>query len=335
MGVKSNIFSAHRKSGNIGFLTAITICFTVGVHLLLIQCSNRTSEKITLVYSNKVNYEPFILATDKGYYKDEGLDVEVRTVVGGIVAAEAIATGSANIAAMGDAPAIIVASRNKTLKIVARYGSGEGIHRIVTQKNITEPEHLEGKKVGIQPGSSTHGAFLSWLEKNGLGIENINIVPLNPLDMPDAMFTEQIDAIAGSEPWPTNVRTRCGDKVRELSSSEGLGNTFPHVLVVSEKLLLNNPRAVEKILTALTRAVAYINENIDESAQLISAYTGLPPETQKVCMGRLSWHVAFDSTDYKSMARTASFLKDFGKIELIPDFTEIVDTSFLKEIHDQ
>ncbi len=327
----------HRISGNpITFIknVCIVIIAIITVTWILPQCSKKQTDQITLVYSNKVNYEPLILATDKGFCRDEGLDVEVLAVVGGIVAAEAIATGSADIAAMGDAPAIIVASKNPNIRIVARYGCGEGIHRIVTQKSITAPKQLEGKKVGIQLGSSTHGAFLLWTEKNGLDIENVDIVSLNPLDMPDAMFTDQIDAIAGSEPWPTNVKNRCGDKVRELSSSEGLGNTFPHVLVATEKLLLNNPKSVEKILRAVKKATNYINENIDDSARLISNYTGLPVETQKICMSRLFWNVAFDSTDYSSMAITSAFLKDFGKIEQIPDFARIIDASFLEEIHE-
>jgi NitT/TauT family transport system substrate-binding protein len=298
---------------------------------LLGSCSKSQPDRIRLVYSNKVNYEPLILATSKGFFEDEGLNVQVHTVVGGIVAAEAIATGSADIGAMGDAPAIIVTSRANEAKIIARYGSGEGMHRIISQKDITDPMQLTGKKIGLQLGSSTHGAFLLWTEKNNLDINSLTIVSLHPFDMPDAMYTGQIDAIAGSEPWPTNVKARCGERVRELSSSEGLGNSFPHVIVASRKLLISNPDAVKKIIRAVRRAVTYINENFNESAEIIAKHTGLSPEIQKTCMARLIWSVGFDSSDLESMNKTATFLRDFGKIKAMPDFHKIIDASFVQE----
>lgn len=111
---------------------------------------------IAFVYPNKVNYEPMIIATEKRYFADEGLDIKVRTVVGGIQAAEAIAAGSVDAAAMGDAPAIMLMSKHIQVKVIARYGGGDKIHRIVaflplTKSLLYHPNDVD-REIGNEDG---------------------------------------------------------------------------------------------------------------------------------------------------------------------------------------
>ena len=144
-----------------------------------------------------------------------------------------------------------------------------------------------------------------------------------------ALNTGQIDAMAGSEPWPTNVETLCKDKVHELAYFSDLGNTFPHVLVVTERLILKNPQAVEGLIRAIHRSVEYIKNNPDESAEITSKYIGLPKEIQKRCTNRLVWQIGWEDQDLQSMRITAKFLKDFGKIKEIEDFHNFVDSRYI------
>ncbi len=316
------------------------VILSVGILLILIffgalaytLLNSAPKNTITFVYSNKVNYEPMIIATEKGYFEDEGLDIKVSTVVGGIQAAEAIATGSADAAAMGDAPAVMLMSKHLPVKVIARYGGGDKIHRLVSLRTITSPDDLEGKRIGLQLGSSTHGGFMLWASAHNLDISKINLVALNPLDMPDALNTGQIDAMAGSEPWPTNVETLCKDKVHELADFSGLGNSFPHVLVVTERLISKNPQAVEGLIRAIHRSVDYLKNNPDAASEITSKYIGLPKEIQKRCTNRLLWEIGWEDQDLQSMRITANFLKDFGKIEKVPDFDNFVDSHSIRKI---
>ena len=280
---------------------------------------------IRLVYSNKVNYEPFIIANDLGYFKESGLNVQINLVPGGIHAAEALITGSADVGAMGDAPAVILVSRQAPVKIVARYGKGEKIHRLLAIDAVKVPEDLEGKRLGIQAGSSTHGGFLLWAESRELKIEDITVVPLHPLDLPEAMQTRQIDAMAGSEPWPTNVENLCGDTVHELADFSGLGNHFPHVLVVTKRLMANHPGAVKKLIYATSKATSFLIEHPEKAAKITSQQIGLSMQNQMRCTSRLNWGVGWDEQDSKSMEITSEYMKRFGKIEHIPDLEAYTD----------
>ena len=301
------------------------IFFILGF-LALISCDpNDGKHSIRLAYSNKVNYEPFIIANALGYYPAVGLNVQVKLVTGGIHAAEALITGSADAGAMGDAPAVILAARNAPVKIVARYGKGENIHRMIAANGIQTPADLKGRRIGIHAGSSTHGGFLLWAESKGLNINNMQIIPLNPLDMPAAMQTDQIDAMAGSETWPTNVENLCGEMVHELDDFSGLGNSFPHVFVATKRLINMQPDAVRKLIYATERAIDYIIEHPDRAANITSRHIGLSLEDQKKCTSRLIWGVGWDSHDSESMAITSEYMKRFGKIENVPNLDDYID----------
>ena len=90
--------------------------------LTVSPCPGFAAQPLRLVYSHKVCYEPFIIARANHFFAAEGLDVEVKLVTGGIMAAESLLTGAADVAAMGDAPFLIAASRSRNVELLARYG---------------------------------------------------------------------------------------------------------------------------------------------------------------------------------------------------------------------
>jgi len=310
-----------------GIIAVIVICSAVAVSAVFIH---RDGSGLAVAYSNKIDYEPLILAADLKLYEKHGLDVDPLIVTGGIQAAEALATGTVEVAAMGDSPAIILLSKYDNMRIMARYGGGEGMHRFVARSDITSPKDLEGKRIGIQFGSSTHGAFLAWCEANHLNVSRMELVPISPTDMPEAMATGQIDAMAGSEPWPTNVENYCGSSVHEIGNSTGLGNIFPLVLVTTTGVISEKTSTLRRFIEVLSEAVAMINEDRELAASRCCNYTGLSQKDQLHCMAPLFYEIGFDEGDIESMYKTASFLFDYGKIDKIPVLEDRLDLAFLE-----
>lgn len=308
----------------------IVIISTAGAAYILLPSSGGKSD-ITIAYSQKVNYETLMVSMDEGMFEDQGLNVTAKIVTGGIQAAEALMTASADLAAMGDAPAVQLMTKDTGAKIVARFIGGAGMHRFIAWNDIVQPKDLEGMKVGLQQGSSTNGAFLQWCEMNDVNIDNITFVPMNPIDIPLAMSTRQIDAMAGSEPWAVNTENLCGDNVHELGNSSELGSTFPIVLVASERALQEKGEAIEKVLKALDQANLFIMENWDEAMLDCANHTGLSIQDQSNCSGVQFYQVGFNATDVQSMTMTAMALLEFGKITEMPVMMDHVDLSYLPE----
>lgn len=294
----------------------VVLISTVGLAFLLLS----PSEDIRIAYSEKVNYETLIVANEKGMFADEGLDVDSKIVTGGILAAEALLTGSADLAAMGDAPAVQTISYNDEVRIVARFIWSPGMHRIIAWNDIVEPQDLEGKKVGLQESSSSHGAFLQWCEANDVDTSKIKIIPMVPSSIPEAMASSprQIDAMVGSEPWAVNTENLCGDDVHELGNSSELGSTFPMLLLASERALESKGEAIMKVLEVLEKANRFINEEWDQAMEICASRTGLSLEDQSRCSGLQTYELGFNVTDVASMDMTAQVLLGFEKITELP-----------------
>jgi len=284
---------------------------------------------LRVTYSNKVDYEPLMVAVNKGFFRDEGLTVKPLIVTGGIESAEALATGAADIAAMGDAPAVISVSKYPQNKIVCAYGGGAQRHRLMARNGIQSPRDLEGKKLGIQLGSSTHGCFLAWAKANGVALDKVEVLNLRPSEIPMAMDTGQLDAMAGSEPWATNTERQCGRKVHELATFRGHMGTSPMVIIVSKRTLEQKPEAVAKLVRALGKAVDWVNASHARTAAICAPLTGLSLQDQERCTYTLIWDLRWRPEDAESLALAAQFLLEQGKITALPDLAAAVDTRFL------
>ena len=305
-------------------LSETTLLASLLIMLCLAPQDSSAADPLRLVYSHKVCYEPFIIARANQYFAEQGLEVDVKLVTGGILAAESLMTGAADIAAMGDAPFLIAASRSSNIKLLTRYGGGRKMHRIISSGALTDIHDLEGARVGVQMGSSTYGALLAWCQHEGLNAAKIRFVSLNPLDMPQAMQSGQIDAMAGSEPWPSNVEAACGEKVHELTDFSALGNSFPLVVAARADVATERQRDISALLKALEKAVAFIHEQPDLTVKAASAAIGLPESQQRQCTYQLDWEVGFSRQDQDSLTMTAGYLEALGKIDRIPEFSAFV-----------
>ncbi len=303
----------------------ITLSFTL-ILLTMISIPGQASadKPLRLVYSNKVCYEPFIIARAQNLFAKQGLNVEIKLVTGGIMAAESLMTGAADVAAMGDAPFLIAASRSPNVELLARYGGGDKMHRVIATPQLTDIHQLEGARVGVQMGSSTYGAFLAWCEHVGVNPKRIKFVSLSPLDMPQAMQSGQIDAMAGSEPWPSNVEAACGDKVHELTDFSALGSSFPLVVAAKKDVVKERQAEIDSLLKTLEKAVTFMHDHHQETVTAAAAAIGLPEQQQQQCTYQLNWGIGFTAQDEKSLNMTAEFLETLGKIDRIPKFSAYI-----------
>jgi NitT/TauT family transport system substrate-binding protein len=315
-------------------VAVVIVAAAVGAVLLMGGAAEKKEMDLRLTYSNKIDYEPLIIAQEKGFFRDEGLNVTTLIVSGGIQSAEALATGSADMGAMGDAPGVTLMARNMGAKLVASYGGGEGQHRLVGWTDVESVSDLVGKKVGVQFGSSSQGALLRLLEANGISADDITQVPLSPADMPNAVKTKQVDAIIGSEPWPTNVENACGNDVHEIANSSGLGSNYPLVLMVTQKLIDERPEAVTAALKAIDRAIEYMETDHNASIALCAQKIGISAEDEEKCLTTVSYGLGIEQTDIDSLRSVGEFLVSSGKISALPDIEEAVDRTFLQAIED-
>jgi len=310
-------------------VAAIVVVAAVAAALVMSNAAQPKPMDVTITYSNKVDYEPLIVAAKLGYFGDEGLNATLLIVSGGIQSAEALATGSADLGAMGDAPGVTLMAQTSGVKLVASYGGGEGMHRMIGYDDIENVSDLAGKSVGVQIGSSSQCALLRLLDKYGVDADSVTQVPLNPSDMPTALRTRQVDAIMASEPYPTKSETSCGDEVHEIANSTGLGSSYPLVIMASQKAVAQKSAAITAALRAIDRAISYMSTNHDSAMTICANKTGLSVADEERCLASLTYNLSLEPKVLDDLNSTAQFLVDGGKIPSMPDIASCTDESFL------
>jgi NitT/TauT family transport system substrate-binding protein len=310
----------------------IVVVATAGVIAVMSAPGEGDAMELRITYSNKIDYEPLIIAQELGFFDDEGLNVTTLIVSGGIQSAEALATGSADMGAMGDAPAVTLMTKDMNAKLVASYGGGEGQHRLVGWTDIVEVSDLAGKKIGVQFGSSSQGALLRLLEASGMSADDVTQVSLSPADMPNAVKTRQVDAIIGSEPWPTNVEGACIGDVHEIANSTGLGSNYPLVLMVTQKLATEKPRVIAAALEAIDRAIEYMETDYEAAIALCAEKIGLSADDEKKCLTTVGYNLGLEQADIDSLRSVGEFLVSSGKITALPDIDAATDRTYLDAI---
>ncbi len=293
--------------------------------LLLSSCGPGEPEKsgnamsLRLAYPNKVQYAPFIIGMAEGIFREHGLEVSHIVGTGGIDAAEALGIGEADIGAMGDVPAVILLSRSQC-RLLASFMTSATMHTLVAApgSGIRKIADLTHKRVAVHFGSSTHGALLSWLASHFLNGDDIRLIPLSPQNFPEAMQRGEVDAVAGSEPWPRNVLERCPGayQVAALTVAE---NFFPHVLVAPPDFISRRPLLAKRFFAALGEIEDMIRRDPEKAARIVAQVTGRRPALEEEALGALGWEIRRDAAIITSLDATASFLRAEDIIKEIPD----------------
>jgi len=276
---------------------------------------------IRVCYPNKAQYAPFILARETNAWEKNGLAVKNIVIAGGgIEVAEALIAGEADVAAMGDAPALIAVSRNGNFKILTSYMTSENMHRLIVSQasNIAGPSDLIGKRIAVHAGTSTYGALLLYLKKHGIDKKEVTLVAISPQFFPEAMQKGEVDAIAGSEPWPQNVLDK-NPTARQLTTLAGLGNTYPHLILGRADFLQASPEKSRVLLRVIADMESLLRDRPEEAAKLIARATGRPWQKELAALSELQWSSGIDETIKKSLLQTAEFLLAEKKLKKIPD----------------
>lgn len=286
-----------------------------------------------LAYTAKGYYAPQILASQKGWFATGGVKVvDVKLGMStGIAAAEALVSGAADVAAMGDVPALIALASPRECVLVAACGGGEMMHSIIVtgKSGITNPADLAGKRIGVHFGSSTHGAVYLFFEHHGIDPKGVTLMNIPQKDLIEAMMSGSIEAFAASEPTPM-ISLRKIPEARELACLSGLGNDYPTVIVASRAFADTHPEAVRAVVAGTQKAVEWINSDPDNAAKAIALVTGVPAEVEAAMFRRMDWRVRLDENVISSLAKTADFLFRQGKLKIVPDISELSRPEFLK-----
>ncbi len=249
--------------------------FTVAL-LAAACCSGALSAQlekpnVTIAVGGKaaLYYLPLTLAERLGYFRDEGLQVEILDFAGGAKSLQAMMGGSADIVSGGFDHTIVMQARGQKLTAFVLQGATPAISLAVAKSRLADwrgPRSLKGMKVGVTaPGSSTHMFVNALLARGGVQRDQVAIIGVGT--GPSAVAAVQaghLDAIANIEPAITLLERIGVAEVRiETLSESGARDLFGAALpsgclYTRQSFVRDNPGTVQALATAMVRALDWL-----------------------------------------------------------------------------
>jgi len=239
-------------------------------------CSKKGSNEnivLKIGYGGSLCEAPLHIAYEKGYFAEEGLEVELIKLASG-TAFDALTAGQIDASFALLAAIIQPLSNGLPAKITTGLHTGCDIVLVKPNSGITRVQDLRGKKIGVpsMTGSPTIYAKRV-LADNGVDIRmetsQVEFIVYNVSDLPLILSNGGVDAIAMNEPTATIAANEYG-YVALLDSAidEPYHEQYCCVAYVSDRLLNANKDIAERYTRAMQKASAYIQGNQEEITRI-------------------------------------------------------------------
>ena len=222
----------------------------------------------------------FFVAQEQGYFRQQGLDVELQLHLTGKLALDALLGGKADLAIAGDVPFIFATLANRQLDILSNVDKPDGGIAIIAFKSrVPTPGDLKGKRLGVTFVSAGQFFADTFLLVNGVPQSEVSVVNVPPEEIAAALIDGKIDAACMWQPYLEDTKTLLGDR-GVVFPSKGL-YTFRLNLVANRGYAIEYPHRVRKVLSALLEAQRYTVENPTLALEIISRSAGIEVATFK------------------------------------------------------
>ncbi|MGH6637682.1 MAG: ABC transporter substrate-binding protein, partial [Polaromonas sp.] len=186
--------------------------------------------KIALAVGGKAAfyYLPLTISEQLGYFKAEGLDIEISDFAGGARALQAVVGGSADVCSGAFEHTINLQSKNQMFQAFVLQGRAPQIAFGVSTKNMPNYQSiadLKGKKIGVSaPGSSTNMMANLVLSRGGLKASDVSFIGVGTAAAAlTALRSGQIDAMSNTDPVMTMLEQK--GEVKIISDTRTLKGT--------------------------------------------------------------------------------------------------------------
>jgi NitT/TauT family transport system substrate-binding protein len=226
-------------------------------------------------------YLPLTVTERLGYFRDQGLNVEIADFPGGARALQALIGGSADVVTGSYDHTIQMQAKNQPIVALVLLGRFPGYVLAVLAgkaRSYRSPADLKGMKIGVTaPGSSTHFMAQHLLVQHGLGRDDASFIGIGAgASAVAAVKRGEIDALVNVDPVISLLESegliRVVADTRTLAGTrEVFGGVYPAaVLYATASFVDKNPSTVQALVNSFVRALQWIaGHSPDEVADLM------------------------------------------------------------------
>ncbi len=332
-------------------LSLLTVFFcslvlTVSCNQTTPESTNTTSPRsydaseIIIGYSNWAGWWPWAIAESEGLFAKNGANVKLRWFDGYLESMQAFAAGKidGNCQTLNDTISFADSSVDGQVAVLVNDNSA-GNDKIIVTKDINKIEDLKDKKVAVEEGVVDDFLLTLALQEKGMSRDDVRIVNLETGAAAAAFATGQVDAVGAFPPFWLTALEREGSK--ELISSKDFPGAIPDLLVVSQRLIDEQPDQVQALINTWFDTLDFMDKNPEKSDEIMAKRANVTVEQLQLFKEGTKMFTIEDNLEafregdnMKHMPfaakKMSKFMLDVGFIESEPDLTKIMDDRFVK-----
>ena len=301
----------------------IVISFGVSlcIFVLIFALQEDATNEVRIAYPPIVASLPIFIALEQELFEKSGIKIKRVVFQSSNEMVNALVTGKVDVL-----PAVsLIPIIHLEIRYPGRIRSfshskiqrDNAFDSIIVKKDspIGSLEDLEGKKVGIFPGSSSQTMLTAFLRDKGVNPNNVKLVPLSPQAQLNSLASEAIDALFSYEPITTtatvdpNYRRLHGSVFAELISPCPIGSS-----AISRRFEKNNPDLARKVISILDESVIQLRKAPGKFKALLPQFTSIKSE-----VAPLVNHVDVTLSSEINLGNLQSFVNILHKIGEIPE----------------
>lgn len=330
-------------------VSVATLCFGLLTAFVLLTASGlsvanaQQMAKVKMGYIGIISDAPIFIAIDKGYYKEEAIDVELIRFQSGAKMVAPMATGELDVST-GSVTAGLINSvaQGMDFKVVAdkvQIRPGYSYVSLLVRTDLLDTgkvksvKDLNGTKVALT-GKGTASDFIlaKILESDGLKFESVQLVYLPPPNQLVAFENKAIDAAVVLEPWAAMAEDKGVAKRFFLPEKvEALQDLQTGVIMYSGKFMRERPDVAKKFIRAYLKAIKFYNTQgpkNDEVLNIISKHTEVP---KKTLAAAIPFYLADDGKpSIKSIKALQDWFLEKRMIDKPVTMDQLLNLSFLQ-----
>lgn len=243
-----------------------------------------TETAVKVAHVPSTLFAPLYIAEAKGYFRDQGLKIDLQKVQAGQDAVPLAGIGKVDAVVAGFSAGLFNGiSQGLKVKIAASMGASPGTSpsptslevakRLLDSKEVKSVADLRGRKIAVAGGAGAAGGYqlAAILHGAGMTLEDVKIVPVQLPDMHSVLASGSADAALAAAPFTTDMEQR-----REAApvAVPPRGTTASGVVLGGS--FAEKP-AADKFLTALRRGAADLQgagATSDETLKILAKATG-------------------------------------------------------------
>lgn len=315
---------------------------TGAIAALLAFTGQADAGSLKLGHSTWVGYGPFYIARDKGFFKDEGVDVELVIMEDTPIKMGALMAGQLDLVASTVDEFPIYMKPGIGLHYVMAVDNSKGGDGIVATKDITSIEQLKGKKVAFEEGSVSQFFLNALLKDAGMTQNDVEAVNMAATDAGVAFAAGQVDAAVTWEPALSQGAAAPNGHI--LLTSADKPGLITDVVAATDATLKDKKADVQAFVRAWYKALDFIKTNPDEANAIMAKGVGGWLSDPKVFAETLSGieyigkdqNIAFFGTPEapgqisNTLGTALDVWKGFGRIQVDVKPADMIDYDFVK-----